>query len=469
MKKIIFALLFSFLAFLCCVLPASALTYHIDFGETVQPDDFGVLYLESLDNGETIYSKNADKRVAPASITKITTAIIVIENCKDLEHRVNVPGYCIHLLDGTNSSTAGIVPGEILTVRELLYCLLVSSANDAANVLADYVGNGEIDTFIGMMNQFAENLGCEDTHFANAHGLDDPEHYTTASDIAKIFRYCLKNSLFTEIAGTFTYEIPETNKSSTRYLRSTNGLLNSGIGDYYFEYAKGGKTGTTDDAGRCLVSWASKDGYNYMCIALNCRFYDCDGDDVEENMAFIVSKKAYAWVFDNIRLREVANPDILLQEVTVHLGRRVDYVMLAPAKSVSALVPVDVDADGVYIEPYYPQTVKEINAPVKKGDVLGLAAIRYADETIAEVELVAAGDVQLSVVKYFGDLLLRTLKSKEFLIAALVIILLGFPALTALFGVLPLARRRKQNAVRMVNLKNEAHRRGKTHLPEDDE
>ena len=450
MKKLIFAFLFSVIGAALLLTPAFAVVY------TPETDDVEVLYMESLDNGAVLCSKNADKRISPASVTKLITAIITIENCKDLDHKITVPAYCIEALEGTNSSTAGIVPDEVLTVRELLYCLLVSSANDAANVLADYVCNGDMQQFPAMMNRFAENLGCTGTHFVNAHGLDDPEHYTTAADLALIFRYCLSNSLLTEMIDTFTYEIPATNKSEERYLRSTNGLLNSGISDYYYQYAKGGKTGTTDDAGRCLISWASKDGYNYMCIAMNGKFYDCDDDGVEENMAFIESKKAYRWVFENVRLRELANPEMLLFEVSVRLGRKVDYVMLAPAKSVSVLVPTDVDADSVLIEPCYPDTVREINAPVKKGDILGRAEIKYAGETVGEVELAAAADVQLSPVKYIGDLLLGTLKSKPFLISALAIILLGFPVLIFLFGVVPLNRRAKRREVRFVDLKNEA-------------
>ena len=450
MKKLIFALLFSLAVLFALFTPAFAVTYE------PETDDVGVLYVESLDNGTVLCSKNADQRISPASVTKLITAVITIENCKDLEHRITVPAYCIRALDGTNSSTADLEPDEILTVRELLYCLLVSSANDAANVLADYVCNGDMTAFPELMNQFAENLGCVGTHFANAHGLDDPEHYTTAADLAVIFRYCLSNSLLTEMIDTFTYEIPATNKSEARSLRSTNCLLNSGMPDYYYEYAKGGKTGTTDDAGRCLISWASKDGYNYMCIAMNGKFYDYDDDGVEENMAFIESKKAYQWVFENVRLREVANPDVPVCEVKVRLGRRVDYVMLSPAKSVSVLMPVDVDANSVFIEPLRPQTAEEISAPVKKGDILGLGEIKYAGETVAQVELVAAADVQLSPVKYIGSLLLGTLKSKTFLIAALVIVLLGLPVLIAVFGVLPLRRKSKRGEVRLISLKDDA-------------
>ena len=453
MKKTVFVVLFSLFMLIVCGFSAFAVTYE------PENDDVEVLYLESLDNGEVLCAKNADMRVAPASITKIVTAIIAIENCENLNLEVKVPEVCISLLEGTNSSVADLEPGEILTLRQLLSCMLVASANDAANVIAHYVGNGDINAFVDLMNQFAENLGCTDTHFVNAHGLDDPEHYTTANDLAKIYRYCLKDSMFSQITGTLDYDIPETNKSYARKLRNTNSLLNSGIPDYYYQYAKGGKTGTTDSAGRCLISWASKDGYNYMCIAMNGKFYDYDNDGVEENMAFVESKRTYDWVFENIRLREVANPDMSVWEIKVRLASKTDRLRLAPGHSVSVLVPKDVDASSVSIEPYPGETAEEVFAPVKRGDVLGKAAVKYAGETIADVELVAEKDISPSVIKYVGHLIVQTVTSRLFIICALLVVLLAFPGMVYLFAIYPVTHRKKRNAIRMISLKGIAQER----------
>ncbi len=347
MKNRIFSLIFAFLLLFFTVTPAFADLYVFD-----EEPDAEVIYMVSLDNGAVICDRNSDKRIAPASVTKVVTAILTIENCTNFEQVITVPAYTIRLLDGTNSSTAGILVGEEMTVKDLLYCLLVQSANDAANVLADFIGEGDIEKFIAMMNEFVAGLGCENTHFTNAHGVDDEAHYTTAKDLAKIYSYCLKNSMFCEIAGTFTYEIPATNKYGyTRYLRNTNSMMNPGIKDYYCEYVKNGKTGTTDNAGRCLVSSASADGYNYLLIVMNARFYDFDGDEVEENMAFVESKKLYEWAFGNLRIREVANPSQYVSEAQVRLSKEFDYVSLVPAESVSALVPTGVNAGNVLIEP----------------------------------------------------------------------------------------------------------------------
>ena len=409
----------------------------------------------SLDNGAVICDYHSDHKVSHAYITKVVTAILTIENCNDFDQVITVPAYCIRLLDGTNSSTAGILVGEELTVRELLYCLLVQSANDAANVLADFIGGGDIETFIGMMNDFVASLGCKNTHFANAHGLDDDSHYTTALDLAVIYQYCLQNSFFCEIAGTFTYEIPPTNKyTSTRYLRNTNNLLNSGIRDYYSPYIKNGKTGPTDNAGRCVISAASSDGYNYLCIVMNAKFYDFDDDGVDENMAFVESKRLYEWAYQNLRIREVANPSVYVGEAEVRLSREYDYVSLVPETTVTALVPTGVSAENVLIEPYSELTQTVVDAPVRKGDILGRAAIKYGGETIAEVNLVAAFDVQRSTVKYVGDLLLKMIRSKPFKLLLLLVFVVGLPLLVVIFIVIPARRRKKKNTVRMVNVKD---------------
>ncbi len=416
--------------------------------------DSNIAYLVSLDDdGTVIYDKNSTLKTEPASLTKIVTAILVIENCSDYEAVVTAPSYAIRLLDGTNSSTAGILVGEQLTVRQLLYCLLVYSANDAANVLADYIGGGSIDTFINMMNEFVQKLGCTDTHFTNAHGLFDENHYSTAKDLAVIYRYCLENSFFSEIAGTSYYKIDPTNKyTQTRHLNSTNKMFSSGIADYYYKFLKNGKTGTTNNWNRCFVSSASKDGYSYLCVILDAPMYDCDEDGVDENMAFMDTKTLYNWTFEHIRLRTVANTSTYVTEVTVKLSNEYDYVSLVPAKEVNALVPTGVDESGVYIEALTELTASSVNAPVKKGDVLGKAVIKYADEVIAEVDLVAAFDVSLSTIKYIGNLILTLMQSTAFKLILAFIVVIILPVCVMLFIVIPAKRRKKKSQIRIVNV-----------------
>ena len=211
-------------------------------------------------SGTILYDKNINDKVYPASITKIITAILAIENLK-LDQNIVATKTALQI--PWDSSSAYIKEGEILTVDELLHCLLIYSGNDAANVLAEAV-SGNIQDFVKLMNDKAKELGCTGTNFVNAHGYSDDNHYTTALDIAKIFNYCIQNEHFVKIISTKLYIVPETNKTnSKRYLYNTNRLLltksENKYGRYY-EYAIGGKTGYTDEAGRTLVTLGKKDG-----------------------------------------------------------------------------------------------------------------------------------------------------------------------------------------------------------------
>ena len=210
-------------------------------------------------SGTILYDKNINDKVYPASITKIITAILALEN---LDLTQNIVATKTALKIPWDSSSAYIKEGEILTVDELLHCLLIYSGNDAANILAEAV-SGNITDFVKLMNDKAKELGCTGTNFVNAHGYSDDNHYTTALDIAKIFNYCIQNEKFVEIISTKLYIVPETNKTkSKRYLYNTNRLLltkSENQHGRYYEFAIGGKTGYTDEAGRTLVTLGKKD------------------------------------------------------------------------------------------------------------------------------------------------------------------------------------------------------------------
>ena len=420
MKKIfifVFAVIFTLTAF---AVPAWA-AYNSEV--TVDAD---IAYLVSLDRDNTIiYDKNSNQRFTPAAVAKIITGIVTIENCANLDQKLTLKKEAVTAAAGTGSAMAGLYPGEEISVRDLLYCALVYNAADAACVLADFIG-GDIPTFVGMMNDLAARLGCVNTHFTNPVGYDEEGQYTTARELAALYYYCVSNQTFDEIISTDYYEVEPTNEYwGTRYLRTTNGLMNSGIPDYYFRYVKSGKSGVTDD-NRCnSVSVASKDGYNYLCVIMNAPIADYDEDGADENMAYVSARQLYEWTFNNIRLRVVANTATYVTEVKVRLSNEYDYVSLVPAQEVSALVPSGVGAESVLLEPIQEQTPESVKAPIKKGDVIGRAAIKYAGETIAEVDLAAAFDVNSSFIKFVGDLLLSVLRSTVFRIIFLLALAAG--------------------------------------------
>ena len=209
------------------------------------------------DTGCVIYEKNAYERKGMASTTKIMTALVALENCP-LEKDIQVSDFAI----GVEGSSIYLKQGEHLTMKQLLYALMLQSANDAATAIAYEVG-GNIEGFAQLMNKKAEELGLKDTHFTNPHGLFDDEHYTTAYDLALITRYALENPTFREIVSTQKTIIPLNNGEGSRVLVNHNKLLRS------YDGCIGVKTGFTKKTGRCLVTAAEKEGTTVIAVTLN--------------------------------------------------------------------------------------------------------------------------------------------------------------------------------------------------------
>ncbi len=208
-------------------------------------------------SGRIFYQRNSDTRLALASTTKIVTAITAIENCSDLDTKFKVDDRAI----GIYGTSIYLQRGEELSTRELLYGLMLRSGNDAATAIAYHVG-GSVEKFCEMMNATAKKAGAINSNFCNPHGLDDPNHYTTAMDLAKITAYALENPTFSEIVKTKSTKIAGVDNE--RYLVNKNKLLNNLKG------CIGVKTGFTDDAGRCLVSACERDNFKVVCVVLNC-------------------------------------------------------------------------------------------------------------------------------------------------------------------------------------------------------
>ena len=211
------------------------------------------------DSGAVLYGKNMNESYFPASITKILTALIVIENC-DLDDVVTYSHNAVYNVEA-GSSSAGIDEGDQLTVRDSLYAMLLKSANEAANGLAEHTA-GSIEEFAEMMNEKAASLGCTDSHFVNPSGLNDPEHYTSAYDMALIAQAAFRNETFTEIDSKLYYDIPPT-KLNPEGIRVYPGhkMLKKNTSQYYSGII-GGKTGYTSLAGNTLVTCAERDDHS---------------------------------------------------------------------------------------------------------------------------------------------------------------------------------------------------------------
>ena len=418
-----------------CVLLVAVLIFSavITAGSAYTPPNFDIeaegAMLVNTDTGDIIYSKNIDKKLYPASLTKLMTALVLYESCSDLDGQIiTVSEYAINSLQGTDSSTGGLKIGEQLTVRQMLYVLLLSSANDGANAIAEHVA-GSIESFCEKMNAKAEELGMTGTHYANPHGLHDINHYTTVNDMYKLTTAFLKVDLLKEICYSTKYSLPATNKNPARTFTTTNYmLLNSGLKctaekykgqSYYYKYANGVKTGYTDPAGRCLITTASKGGYNYMCILMNSPVYAEDGR-TKIRVEFGDTKALYEWAFNDFEYKSILQTDEIVGEAPVELAWDTDYIAAVPSQNLSAVVPKAADNSTITKEIHWYKESYE--APIKKGDILGECNLVYAGESLGTVTLVATNDVERSSLMYIGQKASEIFRSWPFLIFLFIVI-----------------------------------------------
>lgn len=349
----------------------------------------GAAILIDNETNRVLYDKNANERMFPASTTKIMTAILVLENC-DLDETVTAS------YDALMSIPEGYVTAEIqgeeqFTVEQLLEMLLVHSANDAANVLAEYVG-GSIESFISMMNTKVNELGLSNTHFTNAYGLQEDNHYTTAYDLAKIMQYCIQNDDFRRIAGSVSCSIPATNKSGVRSYTSTNQLILPDSPNYY-SYVTVGKTGFTTEAGRCLVSCAYRNDIELTCVILGGTLSD---DSISSR--FTDSISLYQYGFNHFSLKNIANPGDIITSIEVSNATPATKSLdLAFVDSIHALVN-NADLETNYIPEI--QLNSNISAPIAEGDILG-KAIYTIDGISYEADIVATHNVENSQLLQF--------------------------------------------------------------------
>ncbi|MDR0738842.1 MAG: D-alanyl-D-alanine carboxypeptidase [Oscillospiraceae bacterium] len=359
--------------------------------------------LVNVDNGfREVFGKNSDKRMFPASTTKIMTFMIVVENWNDLNAKVKVPKGILRQLEGTDSSVVGIKENDVFTVKKLLEFMIVASGNDAALVLADHLGN--IDSFVQKMNEKAYELGCEDTHFVNVHGLHEDNHYTTARDLAKILNFATANPLFQEIVKKT--EVCLRDEDKTTSIPTTNIIIDKtrSSGQYY-PYATGGKTGYTDEAGKCLATSAEKNGEKYICVVL--------GDKSRERKCVSETIDLFEWAFNYLGWIEVVDKKQLIGEVKVNYASKQDRLGLVPAESVRCLLPKTLNKESINIKI---DEIDAVDAPIKAGERIGSATLSYANQVIATVDVVAMTTIEQSKFIYIGFRIRDFISSPLFII-----------------------------------------------------
>lgn len=335
--------------------------------------------------GQVLYDKKSSLRCAPASTTKILTAIIALESGR-LDDEVKVSTRAA----GTGGSSMYLYAGQTITIRELLTGLMLRSGNDAAVAIAEHLA-GSTEEFVNLMNRKAHQLGAYNSHFRNPNGLSAPGHYSTAFDLAWMSRYALANPAFAEIVSTKETSIEWLDRkghSHDKSLRNTNKLL------WMLEDADGVKTGTTGEAGPCLVSSATRGNQKLIAVVLH------------DHSRWFDSMKLLKYGFDNFELYEYAEQNAVLSALAVEKGtyETIDAIVASPA----ALVVGADDCQHVTVEVDLPEKIK---APVYKGQKVGEIVFYVHDKAVKTVDLIASQEVpEKTLTRSFFNRLLATFR-----------------------------------------------------------
>jgi D-alanyl-D-alanine carboxypeptidase (penicillin-binding protein 5/6) len=345
--------------------------------------------LYDLGSDTLVFGQDIDQQLYPASLTKIMTCLMTIEMQPDLDVMVTVTKAGLADQEPGGSNVA-LKVGEEMSVRDLLYCLMVKSGNDAASVLAVH-NAGSIEAFVELMNQRAQELGCTGTHYMNAHGLHHDDHYTTARDMAKIAATAMQYPIFEEIFTTSEYTVPATNLSEARELKTTNYLIRSnGYPNVVDSRVLGGKTGNTSKAGRCLVALAEKNGMKLLSVVLGAKAtYGPDGYSFTRYGNFEETSNLLNFAYKNFTTMQVLNSTQVGGQFAVSGGDHNAFGTIS--QEMSAAVPGDANFETIR----YDYTLVEggLTAPISKGDKIGTVRVWYGNVCLAQQDLLSASDV----------------------------------------------------------------------------
>lgn len=349
-----------------------------------------------LSTGRIVYEKDAHKKMYPASTTKVMTALLVLENCS-LDEKVKVSYSAIQAVP-EGYSNAKLQVGEELPVKDMLYALMIPSANEAANALAEHVA-GSVESFATMMNTRAEELGCETTHFVNPNGVHSDNHYSSAYDLYLIAREAMKNETFRKIVATSKFTLPSTESypENNRTFVNTNKLIvynNSNRADnYYYKDAIGIKTGYTSQAGNCLISAASRDGLEFLNVVLN-----CDTTDTGLNYRFIDSIDLFNYDYDNFEIAVLKEANSKIDEIEIkNATKDTRSLIVNIEETITVFKNKNINNEEIKPEITYKEN---LSAPIEKGDIIG--KIKYnVDGIECETNLTAGSDVEQSKLSLY--------------------------------------------------------------------
>jgi len=367
--------------------------------ELLESDDLTAssAILINADTGITVFDKNADSAMFPASTTKIMTVLVVLEMMQNNEEALKQK--CLVTADAVNlaedESSARLKAWEEVPLIDLLYAAMLPSGNDAANAIAENLGG--MASFAQRMNDKARSLGCKNTHFTNAHGLHDENHYTTAEDMALIARAAMQNEIFRKIVSASSYAMSSGNRS----VSNRNDFLNPNKGERYYVYGTGVKTGTTSAAGNCFVGSATKNGINLISVVFNSSKDASRYTDtiklMEYGFAQFETLSLADLYLETPRVVDIARFSLDDPEV----GRLTLDLQPTPSSLTAKPIVLSQDEKAQWVQQFYNRTVTEITrelvAPITEGEVMGTLTYYTADDVPVIYELVASRNVDARV------------------------------------------------------------------------
>ncbi len=398
---------------ICFIIMLITIISNTAWAQDIQTSSGNVI-LADASGGIVLYQKNADERFAPMHLTKIVTAMVVIENIPDLDTKITADP---DIINGTDFSfgNMGILSNEVLTIKDLVYGMLLYDAGEAANMLWDFTFDTK-DEFIAKMNEYAVSAGAQNTNFVNANGKHDAKQYTTARDMYKITREALKNDVFAEVVSTTMYTMEPTNKyKEKRYLSNKNALLSTyREKGYYYGNAIGTKSSYSD--GVSHLASAAKRGNTYLiCIAANA------SSGSEGNNAYIDTIALYKHGFENFSSVKFEARDDIIDEVSLRNGKNTDRVLLVSEVDVFLGLPKEYDEEKLKRT----ITINEnIIAPIEKGQALGQLTYTYEGNEISKTNLVAYETVRRDIIKGAMYWIKKVISSVWFIVSAVIVILL---------------------------------------------
>lgn len=446
MKKAKFLTIFcAFLLFFSAF--STNLTSYAVFSPSFDLYSEGV-YMVNLDTDIVVASKNPDKKLYPASTTKIMTCLVALENVKDFNAKVECSYECYNEFSWADeyynpnfvgASNAAIEPlQDNITYQDCMYALMLRSGCEAANIIA-YNVSGSMTEFVDLMNETAKKIGCRNTHFSNAHGLFDENNYTTAYDLYLITRYAIdKYPGFMKFCNTYEYDMPANENNPDGYtIYSTNRMMATDS-EYYDAGIAGIKTGSIEDyvlkkngvwdeenpkSGFCsLVTMCEKDGYSYLLVTLQSPYVikDSEGNTIVEEACthFEDHKKLYDWAYSEFERKQVVGKNQQVMKVDVEMGKGTDEVGIVTIGEFYTLIPKSLDSTAIQqITP----TVETFRAPVKKGEPVGDLVLKLNGETLATIPLETESDVALDNIAKYKDRI-KTVLGSPGVIASFVIL-----------------------------------------------